>query len=76
MIFRKNFHDNSWIIINYHVVNHMIKHEIVSIEPRDSETESFPFFKNHEIEGGGEKGGGLRVIPSHGYGNDFSSSKR
>ena len=37
MIIQINFYDNSWIIIHFHIVNHMIKHEIVSIEPRYEE---------------------------------------
>ena len=27
------FIEISWIIVNYHMINHVIKHKIVSIEP-------------------------------------------
>ena len=34
MIIEDNFHVDSWIFTYFHVVNHMIKHKIVSIEPK------------------------------------------
>ena len=33
MIIQMHFHDNSWIIVNFHVINHVINHKIVSMEP-------------------------------------------